>query len=383
MTPAHVRPEVFARPSIGARKRIECGRRTVTAPAPSPRSRRSRLWLWLISLVGAAVLLWIASRRLELWPATLHIPRPELLLAAAALHVPYSLARSLRLRYALDPRVRAATGDPRARVPRDLLYGSGLVSFLVILLLPLRLGELSRPLILARAGVPGVGLPEAIAAVASERAVDGLLVVALLLLGISHAGHVLGSPAGVTHIGQGMGLVFLALVLGLATLALTPTLTLNRVAAALPGRLGSFLVHFAATLRDLAAPRRGLPLVGWSLVYWSLTVGQLWLVLHACGLALGLAEAAAVVGVVGLSIQLPGGPAQVGSYQVGSLTALALLVAPDDLRGPGSSFVAISYLLGLLGALVLALPGALLLARAARSDPTDRGPDARRPRSEA
>ena len=80
----------------------------------TPRPGRTLL-LWLASLVGGGLLLWLVSRRLQLWPTDLQIPRPDLLLAAAALHVPYSLARSLRLRYALDPRVRAATGDPRAR----------------------------------------------------------------------------------------------------------------------------------------------------------------------------------------------------------------------------------------------------------------------------
>lgn len=344
----------------------------------TPRPGRTLL-LWLASLVAGGLLLWLVSRRLELWPGDLQIPRPDLLLAAAALHVPYSLARSLRLRYALDPRVRAATGDPRARLPRDLLHGSGLVAFFVILLLPLRLGELSRPLILARAGVPGVGLPEAIAAVASERAVDGLLVVSLLLLGVANADGLLASAAGVTHMGQLMGLLFLALVLGLVTLALTPPRWLDRLAAAFPTRLARFLRHFAVTLRDLAAPRTGLPLVAWSLVYWALTVGQLWLVLHACGLTLGLAAAAAIVGIVGLSIQLPGGPAQVGSFQVGSFTALTLLVPEADLQGPGACFVAVSYLLGLLGAAALALPGAWLLARArarpapGRTPPADPG----------
>jgi len=331
--------------------------------AAPPRSGRRTLLLWLASLVGGALLLWLVAPRLELWPRKLEIPRPDLLLAAIALHLPYSLVRSLRLRYALDSRVRAATGDPHARLPRDLLYGSGLVAFFVILLLPLRLGELSRPLILARAGVPGVGLPEAIAAVASERAVDGLLVVSLLLLGVANADSLLGSALGVTRVGQVMGLVFLTLVLGLTALALTPPRWLDRLVRGFPSRLARFLRHFAVTLRDLAAPRTGLPLVGWSLVYWAVTVGQLWLVLHACGLTLGLAEAAAIVGIVGLSIQLPGGPAQVGSFQVGSATALALLVSAADLRGPGSSFVAVSYLLGLLGAAVLAVPGAWLLAR--------------------
>lgn len=337
------------------------------SPAP-PRSRRSTALLWLASLAGAALLLWLASGKVALWPARLELPRPELLLAAAALHLPYSAARSLRLRYALDPRVRAATADPRARVPRDLLYGSGLVSFLVILLLPLRLGELSRPLLLARAGVPGIGLPEAIAAIASERAVDGLFVVGLLLVGVARADLVglAGDVADVTQIGRGMGLVFLALIAGLAGLALTPARWLERLVAPLPGRLARFTLHFAVTLRDLANPRMGLPLLAWSAVYWSLTVLQSWLVLHACGLPLGFAEAAAIVGVVGLSIQLPGGPAQVGSYQVGSVLALGLFVREADLAGAGSSFVAVSFLLGLLGAGVLAVPGAWLVARAGR-----------------
>ena len=327
-----------------------------------------RAALWLASLAGAAVLLWLASQRVALWPRTLHLPRPDLLVAAAALHLPYSLARSLRLRYALDPRVRAAAGDPHARVPRDLLYGSGLVANLVILLLPLRLGELTRPLLLARARVPGVGLPEAVAGVASERVVDGLLVVGLLLAGLAYATHLgpgfLASSADTLQVGRGMGLLFFAMLVGLVALAATPPRWLDRLAAAAPGRPVKFAIQLAATLRDLARPRSGLPRVAWSLVYWALTVLQSWLVLRACGLGLGLAEAAAVVAVVGLSIQLPGGPAQVGSYQVGGAVAMALFLPADDLQGPGSSFVAVSYLLGLLGAAALAVPGAWLMARA-------------------
>ncbi|MEM7415739.1 MAG: iron ABC transporter permease, partial [Gemmatimonadota bacterium] len=78
---------------------------------------------------------------------------------AIALHVPYSLVRALRLRYALDPLVAEASEGARTRVAPSLLYGSGWVSFAMILLLPLRLGELSRPLLLVGPKVPGLGLP--------------------------------------------------------------------------------------------------------------------------------------------------------------------------------------------------------------------------------
>lgn len=343
----------------------------MSAPAP-----RRRALLWALSFVGAAVLLWLASWRVPLWPDVLHLPRPDLLALAAALHLPYSLARAGRLRFALPP------GAP---VSSALLYGSGLVSFLVILMLPLRLGELSRPLILARAGVPGLGLPEAIAAVATERLLDGLLIVGMLFLGLGLATHFSPDFAGlvgsVEAFGLWSGAAFAGLLAALAFLAFTPPPLLARVRAfagpLLGPRLADFCLHLAAALRPVFTSRRGLGLLTASLLYWALTVVQLWLVLHACGLDLGLPEAAAVVALVGLSIQLPGGPAQVGSFQFGAALALQLFLPAGALLGPGASFGACMYLLGLLGAAVLVLPGLALVARDRRSradDPSPVGP---------
>src|SRR6185503_15188567 len=124
-------------------------------------------------------------------------------------------------------------------------------------------------------------------------------------------------------------------------------------------------------LRPVFTSRRGLGLLAASLLYWALTVAQLWLVLRACGLDLGAPEAAAIVAVVGLSIQLPGGPAQVGSFQFGAALALQLFVDPADLRGPGASFGAVMYLLGLASALAFVAPGLGLLARDRRRRAAD------------
>ena len=83
--------------------------------------------------------------------------------------------------------------------------------------------------------------------------------------------------------------------------------------------------------------------------------------------------------MVGLSIQLPGGPAQVGSFQLGAALALRLFVDGPALRGPGATFGAAMYLLGLLGAGLLALPGLALLARDRRRRTSDPSPDPREP----
>jgi hypothetical protein len=336
---------------------------------PPPPSPRRRLLTWLASLVGGAVFLWLASSRLRLWPDELALPIPWLLAVALAVHVPYALVRAMRLRYLLDPVVIAAE-PKRAGLRRSVLLGSGLVSFLVLLVLPLKLGELSRPLLLARAREPGVGLPEALAAVATERIIDGLVICGMLFGGLAVVGE-LGPDApahlaDVRAVGRGMLVLF---VLGLVVLVAAASAPGR--AASLVGRLpGAWSARAAVLVRRVAEPVRPLldprcaaPLLGWSLVYWAITTFQLWLVLRGCGVALPPAAAVAVVAIVGLSIQLPGGPAQAGTFQIGASLALGLFLGEDELRGPGSTFAAAMYAMQLVGAAMVALPGLWLLRR--------------------
>lgn len=350
-------------------------RAPVHAPAPS---RARRVWSWVASIVAALTLLALVARfgSIALWPDPLVLPHPELLVAACLVQIPYALLRAMRLRFVLDPRVALATGDPRRRLDWRVLHGSGLVSFPVVMLLPFRLGELSRPLLLTRAGEPGIGLAESVSAIAVERVVDGLLVVGMLFFGLAFASSLDAStPEHVETLGyvRGFGrLMALTFVLGLAVLigaAARPDLIERWVGKLLPGKLGerasAAALRIAGTIALLFNWRQGLPFVLWSLIYWTVTVLQLWLVLHACGLTLDVAEAAAVVAIVGLSIQLPGGPAQAGSFQVGMAVALGLLTSASE-SAAASSFAALMYLLQLAGTVVLALPGVWLLARARR-----------------
>lgn len=332
-----------------------------------------RPWLrWLLSIVGGALFLWLASRRLRLWPDDLAIEAPALLLAAVALHVPYALLRAMRLQYVLDPVVAEASGGAQPRIDRRLLYGSGLVSFFVLLVLPLKLGELSRPLLLTRGQQPGIRMTEAIGAVALERLVDGLLIVGMLFGGLALAHpYADGDLVDVRTIGATMLAVFVAASTMLVVAARDPerwSRFAARIAALAGERAEAFATRvttrFATTMRAILDLRRSARFALWSVAYWAVTVLQLWLVLHAVGLPLGVPEAAAIVAIVGLSIQLPGGPAQAGTFQVGTGVALGLFLDPATVEGPGSTFAAVMYLLQFVGAAIVALPGLALLARA-------------------
>lgn len=345
-----------------------------TDASGSPPAGR-RIVTWVASLLAAAVLLWLASKRFPLWPDALVVRRPTLLWAAVAMHVPYALVRALRLRYLLDPLVAAASGGQRRRLSRALLYGSGLLSFFVIILLPFKLGELSRPLLLARGREPGVRFTEGVTSVAVERVIDGLMICALLFggLALADAGDS-GDVDAVRRGGRVMLAVFAVGLVVLLVLARRPALT-TRLLQATAGRLGesireratSIVERFTAAIRTLYRLEHAVPLLAWSLVYWVMTVVQLWLVLHACGLDLGLAAASAIVAIVGLSIQLPLGPAQAGQFQIGMAAAFAVFLTDAQAHGPGSTFAALMYVLQVGGAAVLAVPGALLLQRGRRS----------------
>jgi len=337
--------------------------------ATAPPSKRRRLLTWVLSLVAGALMLLLVSSRLRLWPDDLHLPHPELVGLALLVHLPYAVIRAMRLRYLLDPVVAAAEGS-RQRLSRPVLYGSGFVSFFVLIVLPLKLGELSRPLLLARSREPGVGMAEALSAVATERIIDGLVICGMLFGGLALAPELSAPATGSLHqvqaVGQAMLGVFVAGLVVLLAAARAPERTAAWVGR-LPGALGrqaeALVDRVAQPVRPLWDPRRAIPLLGWSLSYWAVTTFQLWLVMRGCGVVLGAAASAAVVAIVGLSIQLPGGPAQAGTFQVGTWLALGLFLTESELLGAGSSFAVVMYVLQFVGAALVALPGVWLLRR--------------------
>lgn len=355
-----------------------------SASTPSG-TRAAKTWLtWVLSAFGAVGLAWLAARKLPLWPERWAAVDPTWLWLALGSSVPYAFARAHRMGYLLHPLVQ--TSGERGRVRASLVHGSGLLSFFVIFALPLRLGELSRPVLLARAGAPGLGLEAGIGAQATERVVDGLCVVGLLFLGLAlsepaHEG--LDGLQTVTQIGRITAWVFLGLtLLGLAVVRV-PGRVDRWVRLLLPRAWGERLAppfeRIAAAFQALFRLRAGVPFVLWTLVYWGVTVLQFWALARAFGLSFasqagpelwsGLGAAAAGVAIVGLSIQLPGGPAQLGSFQVGMASALALYLPAAEIAGGGASFAVAMYLLSIGTAALGVLPALFLLARARRVGP--------------
>jgi uncharacterized membrane protein YbhN (UPF0104 family) len=241
---------------------------------------------------------------------------------------------------------------------RDALL-LGLAGYMWIAVLPLRIGELARPLLLAEKN--GIAVARSVGVVAVERVADGLVVCAMFFAGaaLSHLddSHPTASAIAwstMALFGGGLVLVLL-LAWRPATIAFALQSAFARVVPRFAAALGRFASGVGEGLRLL--PGRGA-LVWFVLVtlaYWASNVAGMWLLARGVGLPLSVLDAMIVTAVMNLVLVAPGGPAQIGVFQGGVALGLALVVPAAVLADQGSVFTFILYVtqLGSIAALGL------------------------------
>lgn len=242
--------------------------------------------------------------------------------------------------------------------------GVCLVAFLAIALLPLRLGELVRPALLARDGVP-VG--RTLAAVVVERVLD--LVAMLLLVGWAAA-----VPALPPIVLEGVDVLAVARRIALAgVLGLASGLVVAVIAGPRLARLpvvGPTAVAIADAVQELArSPARGAWLAVLTALAWASTLAY---ARAALGIVPSLpqgVEATAVTWATMMAtiLALPT-PGFLGAFEAGAVAALALYGAPPSVAGVWglgfhASYVGFVGVAGLAGAAALGGPAPSVAAR--------------------
>jgi hypothetical protein len=224
-------------------------------------------------------------------------------------------------------------------VPWSSIISAGAVGYMCIIVFPLRLGELVRPVLVRGQG--GVSASAALATVVVERVIDGLLFVALFFVFLS-----ILPPSGNPAVGAVKasawvaGAIFLGALVVLvgAHLRRQQTVALitrigNAVHAGMTSKVLRLLNSFLDGLKVLPDRRR----LGWfmvlTLVYWvALGVGMLWMGM-ACHMPdLTLPGAFALLAVLVVGIMIPAGPGFTGTFELALQAGFSLLVlAPDSL----------------------------------------------------
>lgn len=270
---------------------------------------------------------------------------------------------------------------PFSSIASREVLGVSLLGFAGMIILPFRSGELVRPALIARQ--TSVSAWAAATTVAVERVLDGVVVSALLLLGITIAVPTDLPPVEIAGVsiplrlfatGARVSLIgFLGLLTSLALLHLRREWferILRRTLAVFSERLSSFVGDRAAVVGDAlqaVSSRRSiaLPLI-LTIGYWAFSVGALVVLLDAFGFEAGFFEAMVVMGVLALGVMVPQAPGYYGTFQLSAYAGLFLCFSPELVRSAGAPFVFFLYAvqvgLTLLGGLS-ALVGPAVVAR--------------------
>ena len=116
-------------------------------------------------------------------------------------------------------------------------------------------------------------------------------------------------------------------------------------------------------LRFLPRARHTAPFLAETSAYWGVNVLGVALLAWGAGLeGVTLAQAAVVVGCLGVGVLVPAGPGYFGAFQLSTYMALAMYFPEAILVGPGAAFVFLLYLTQ-IGFHVVAMATALVIDR--------------------
>lgn len=235
-----------------------------------------------------------------------------------------------------------------------------------VLLMPLRLGETVRPVLIARGG--RVSALSALGTVVVERIIDGLVLSLILGAALLVVPTIVPLPPSVVGIPiataavRGYAWTFL-IVFSAAFAAIlvfhrahawgikVTHVVFDKISPRLGQLVASTLERFASGLgffrhRGLAAQFLGETAIYWflgALAYWLLGWGTG--VVHADQSSMSFGEACAIMGMLGIAAALPGPPGLIGLFQAGAYAAMTMYFPKDVVTGVGSAYVFLVYVL--------------------------------------
>lgn len=256
-----------------------------------------------------------------------------------------------------------------APVRRSKILTVSWIGFAAILLLPFRLGEFVRPLMIRERGK--ISASAATGTIVAERVVDGLYLSILLALALVFVPTIEPLPEKVVNIPvtveqvRASGFLMLGvfvvafIVIGVYYFArdFARRLTLAVFGRFSP-RLGDKLADIASNLANgLHFFGRGRDATGFFVetsLYWGFNALGMWLlawgagVVHVDGSSITFGETCALMGMLGIAILIPGPPGLLGVFQAGIFAGMSMYFPTSVVVHQGAAYVALLYAIQLV-----------------------------------
>jgi glycosyltransferase 2 family protein len=286
-----------------------------------------RRWLFWIGVLISVVLLYFSLRGLkldEVW-RDLQVANLWWLVPGIATYFIAVAVRTWRWSFLLRPNKHVSFG---------MLYQTVVIGYMGNNVYPARAGELVRAYVLRRN--EGVPIAFSLATVLLERLIDGIVMVAFVLIGLPNVKNL---PPAATDILLIAAALFSVAVAVFFWMALAPQMA-DRIAHAIITRvvphrfqapLLSFVSRFVQGAHSLSRPADLLAIVFSTVLAWLLETLKYWFVMHAFAIDLTFVDLMLVNGVGNLFTIIPSGPGYVGTFDAAGIGILSALGVRQEL----------------------------------------------------
>ncbi|QRK05579.1 flippase-like domain-containing protein [Archangium violaceum] len=235
------------------------------------------------------------------------------------------------------------------RVPfRKLNEASG-IGFMMLLVLPFRLGEFARPLLIAQRS--SIRRSAAMTSVVLERITDGISVAVLMRVLLFF---VPAEVPEVRYVKLGANLMFAVFAGGLVFLLFAlwhqaravhlVRATVGRVAPGVADKMADVVDTFVGAMRQLPDRRQMVGFFVYTALYWGLNGAGMAVLSRAFGLNLSLFQAYVVMSVLVVGVMIPAAPGMVGTFQAAIKVGLSLFVPATVVNGSGLAYANVMWL---------------------------------------
>ncbi len=271
--------------------------------------------------------------------------------------------------------------SPIADVSMRRVLVASFVGYLAILLLPLRAGEVVRPVMIRDQG--RLSAWAAAGTLGAERIVDGLVLSLILFVALALAtpldplpetlGDLPISVAIIPRAAYAALIAFSCALLLMLAFYKWKQATRRVIHGLLDGLSPRFanwvsarVEHLGEGLSFLSRWRHGVPFLLATALYWLLNAGCTWLIGWGVGFGdFTYAQACVVTGVLALGVLMPNAPGFFGAFQFSLYAGLAVFYPREQVLSQGAAFVFMLYVLQTLITVVFAAWGALFGGRSA------------------
>jgi len=235
------------------------------------------------------------------------------------------------------------------RVRFRALNDASAIGFMMLLVLPFRLGEFARPFLIAQRS--NIRRSAAMTSVVLERIADGVFV-ALLLRGLLFLVHGESTPIRLARYGaNAMFLIFFGGFLFLLFAAWNHDRavglvrgTLGRLSPSMGERASGIVDSFVGALKQRHRPAEVVAFLAWTLVYWALNGFGMWVLMRAFPFQLSLYQSYVAMGLVVVGVMIPAAPGMVGTFQAAVKLGLSIFLPASVVNGPGLAYANVLWL---------------------------------------